>query len=143
VFHCTLSFRASSKVLRAFLLVGTGLISWVPHCTTGIGWALRLGLHRFQQAQRHLDEQWVGIADLTMQIGSKKALMVLRVPLSAFSQGKALTLTQVEGIGLRLSETWNGERGKTYLVSRCKRGGWPSHVVRDCGSDMKNGIVTT
>lgn len=46
VFHCTLSFRAASKVLRALLLVGAGLISWVPHFTTGIEWALRLGLHR-------------------------------------------------------------------------------------------------
>ena len=141
--NCTLSFRASSKVLSAFLLVGAGLISWVPHFTTGIEWALRVGLHCLQQAQCHLDEQWVGIADFTMQIGSKKALIVLRVPLSALRQGQALTLKQVEVIGLSLSETWNGERVKTYLVSLCKRCGWPSHVVSDCGSDIKKGIVTT
>ena len=141
--NCTLSFRASSKVLSAFLLVGAGLISWVPHFTTSIEWALRVGLHCLQQAQCHLDEQWVGIADFTMQIGSKKALIVLRVPLSALRQGKALTLKQVEVIGLSLSETWNGERVKTYLVSLFKRGGWPSHVVSDCGSDIKKGIVTT
>ncbi len=76
MFTCTLSFRASSKVLRFFLLVGAGLISWVPHFTTGIGWALRVGLHCLQQAQRPLDEPWVCIADFTIQIGSKKALMV-------------------------------------------------------------------
>ncbi len=143
MFNCTLSFRASSKVLSAFLLVGAGLISWVPHFTTGIEWALRVGLHCLQQAQCHLDEKWVGIADFTIQIGSKKALIVLRVPLSALSQGKALTLKQVEVIGLSLSETWNGERVKTYLVSLFKRCGWPSHVVSDCGSDMKKGIVNT
>jgi hypothetical protein len=33
------SFRASSKVLRAFLRVGPRLISWVPHVTTSMGWA--------------------------------------------------------------------------------------------------------
>ena len=143
MFHCPLSFRASSKVLSAFLLVGAGLISWVPHCTTGIEWALRVGFHCFQQAQRHLDAPWVGIADFTMQIGSKKALIVLRVPVSAFSPGKALTLKQVEVIGLSLSETWNGERVKTSLVSLFKRCGWPSHVVSDCGSDRKKGIVDT
>ena len=103
-------------MLSAFLLVGAGLISWVPHFTTGIEWALRVGLHCLQQAQCHLDEKWVGIADFTMQIGSKKALIVLRVPLAALNQGKALTLKQVEVIGLSLSETWNGERVKTYLV---------------------------
>jgi hypothetical protein len=141
VFHCTLSFRASSKVLRSFLLVGAGLISWVPHFTTGIGWALRLGLHCLQQAQRPLDEQWVCIADFTIQIGCKKALIVLRVPVSALSQGKALTLKQVDVIGLSLGETWNGARVKTVLLSLFQRCGWPSHVVSDCGSDMKKGIV--
>lgn len=143
MFHCTLSFRASSKVLRSFLLVGAGLISWVPHFTTGIGWALRLGLHCLQQAQRHLDAPWVCIADFTMQIGCKKARIVLRLPVSAFSQGQALTLKQVEVIGLRLGETWNGERVNTVLLTLFERCGWPSHVVSDCGSDIKKGIVET
>ena len=141
--NCTLSFRASSKVLRALRLVGAGLISWVPHFTTGIGWALRLGLYCLQQAQRPLDEPWVCIADFTIQIGCKKALIVLRVPVSAVSQGKALTLKQVEVIGLRLGETWNGDRVNTVLLSLFERCGWPSHVVSDCGADIKKGIVDT
>lgn len=143
VFHCTLSFRAASKVLRALLLVGAGLISWVPHFTTGIAWALRLGLHRLQQAQRPLTEPWVCIADFTIQIGCKKALIVLRVPVSAVSQGKALTLHQVEVIGLSLGETWNGARVKTVLLALFTRCGWPAYVVSDCGSDIKTGIVAT
>lgn len=141
VLTCPLSCRASSQVLSALLLVGAGLISWVPHVTTGIEWALRVGLHCGQQAPSHLDEQGGGSADFTMQRGSKKALMVLRVPLSAFSQGTALTLQQVAGMGLRLREPWNGERVKTSLVSLFKRCGWPSHGVRDGGSDRKPGIV--
>ena len=141
--HCTLSFRASSKVLSALLLVGAGLISWVPHFTTSIGWALRLGLHCLQQAQRPLDEPWVCVADFTVQIGCKKALIVLRVPISAFSMGKALTLKQVEVIGLRLGETWNGARVNTVLLALFERCGWPSHVVSDGGSDSKQGMVET
>ena len=143
VFHCNLSFRASSRVLRSFHLISVGLISWLPHFTTGIGWALRVGLHCLQQAQRHLDEQWVCIADFTIQIGSKKALIVLRVPLAALRKGKALTLKQVEVIGLSLGETWNGALVKTYLLSLFERCGWPVHVVSDCGSDIKKGIVDT
>jgi len=143
VFHCTLSFRASSKVLSAFLLVGAGLISRVPHFTTGIGWALRVGLHCLQQAQHPLDAQWVCIADFTIPIGSKKARIVLRVPVSACSMGQALTLKQVEVIGLSLGETWNGARVNTVLLALFERCGWPSHVVSDCGSDIKKGIVDT
>ena len=120
-----------------------GLISWLPHFTTGIEWALRVGLYCLQKAQHHLDEQWVCIADFTIQIGSKKALIVLRVPLSIVSQGKALTLKQVEVIGLSLSQTWTGELVKTYLRSLFERCGWPAHVVSDCGSDIKQGIADT
>jgi hypothetical protein len=143
VFNCALSFRASSKVLRAFLLAGTSLVSWVPHFTTNIDWALRLGLHCLQQAQRPLEEPWVCVADFTMQIGCKKALIVLRVPVSALRMGRALTLQQVEVIGLSLGETWNGARVNTVFLTLFKRCGWPSHVVSDCGSDIKKGLVET
>lgn len=143
MFNCALSFRASSKVLRAFLLAGTSLVSWVPHFTTSIDWALRLGLHCLQQAQRPLEEPWVCVADFTMQIGCKKALIVLRVPVSALRMGRALTLQQVEVIGLSLGETWNGARVNTVFLALFKRCGWPSHVVSDCGSDIKKGIVET
>jgi hypothetical protein len=78
-----------------------------------------------------------------MQIGSKKALIVLRVPLAIFRQGQALTLKQVEVIGLSLSQTWNGALVKTYLLSLFGRCGWPAHVVSDCGSDIKKGIADT
>jgi hypothetical protein len=57
--------------------------------------------------------------------------------------GKALTLKQVEVIGLSLGEIWNGERVNTVLRSLFERCGWPSHVVSDCGSDIKKGIVDT
>ena len=123
--------------------MAVGLISWLPHFTTGLEWALRVGFYCLQKAQHHLDEQWVGIADVTIQIGSKKALIVLRVPLSIVSQGKALTLKQVEVIGLSLSQTWTGELVKTYLRSLFERCGWPAHVVSDCGSDIKQGIADT
>ena len=83
------------------------------------------------------------IADFTMQIGCKKARIVLRVPGSAFSQGHALTLKQVEVIGLRLGETGNGARVNPVLLALFERCGWPSHVVSDGGSDSKQGIVET
>ena len=143
VFHCHLSFRASSRVLRSLDLIAVGLISWWPHFTTGIEWALRVGLYCLHKAQHPLAEQWVCIADFTIQIGSKKALIVLRVPLALCSQGQALTLKQVEVIGLSLSQTWNGELVKTYLLALFERCGWPAHVVSDCGSDIKKGIADT
>ena len=45
--------------------------------------------------------------------------------------------------GLSLGETWNGERGNTVLLALFERCGWPSHIVSDCGSDIKKGLVDT
>ena len=143
VFNCHLSFRAASKVLSSWYLTGVGLISWLPHFTTGIGWALRVGLHCLQKAQRRLDEKWVCIADFTIQTGSKKALIVLRVPLSTLTTGQAVTLKQAEVIGLSLGETWNGERVTTVLTSLFERCGGPYQVVSDCRSEIKKGSVDT
>ena len=130
-------------MLQSFELIAVGLLSWVPHFTTGIGGALRLGLHCLPPAQRPRDAQWVCIADCTVQIGCQKALIVLRVPVSACSQGKALTLQQVEGMGLSLGETGNGERVSTVLLALFQRCGWPAHVGSACGSDSKKGIGDT
>ena len=46
-------------------------------------------------------------------------------------------------MGLSLSETWNGALVKTSLVALFERCGWPSHMVSECGSDRKQGIVDT
>jgi hypothetical protein len=78
-----------------------------------------------------------------MQTGSKKALMVLRVPLSALTTGPAVTLKQAEVMGLRLGEPWNGARVTTVLTSLLARCGWPWQVVSDCGSASKKGLVAT
>src|SRR5438132_7366339 len=78
-----------------------------------------------------------------MPIGCNKALMVRRGPGSACSRGHALTLKQGEVLGLSLGETWNGARGNTVCLALFERGGWPSHVGSDGGSDSKQGLVET
>jgi hypothetical protein len=124
-------------------LIAAGLIAWVPHLTTGIEWALRVGFYCLQKAQHPLAELWVCSADFTVQIGSKQALIVLRGPLAICSQGQALTRKQVEVIGLRLRQTWHGELVKTSLLSLFGRCGWPAHGVSDCGADIKKGSADT
>lgn len=123
--------------------VSVGVIPWLPHFTTGIWWALRVGLYLLQRTQRRIREKWFCVADFTIQIGNKKALILLRVPVSALMKGKALTLKQVEVMGIGIGDTWNGELVKKYLLSLFDRCGWPSQVVSDCGSDIKKGIIDT
>ena len=83
------------------------------------------------------------VAALTLQIGGKKALIVLRVPVSACRMGRARTLPRGEGLGLSLGEPWNGERVPTVLLALFERCGWPSPVGSACGSESQQGIVET
>ena len=80
-------------------------------------------------------------ADCTVQRGCQKALIVLRVPVSAGSQGTARTLQQGEVMGLRLGEPGNGARVSTVFLARFQRCGWPAHVGSDGGSESKTGLV--
>ena len=130
-------------MLRAWRLVGAGLIAWGPHGTPGRAWALRLGRHRVHQAQRPRHAPWGGLADGTIPMGCTQALIVLRVPVSTVRQGNALTLPQVEGVGLRLGETWTEARVKTVRRALCMRWGWPAPVGSACGSERTPGIVAT
>ena len=83
------------------------------------------------------------VAALTLQIGGQKALIVLRVPVSACRMGRARTLPQGEGLGLSLGEPWNGERVPTVLLALFERCGWPAPVGSACGSESQQGIGET
>jgi hypothetical protein len=78
-----------------------------------------------------------------MPRGCQTALIGLRGPGSAVSQGQALTLKQVEVLGLRLGEPGNGERVNTLLLALCERCGWPAHVGSAGGAESTQGIVET
>ena len=52
-----------------------------------------------------LNEPWVAIIDHSIDIGIKKILVVLRVPIKTLEEkGQALALSDCECIGLRVSE---------------------------------------
>ena len=54
----------------------------IPHFTSVIHWILRVGIAIFNQVST-ITEPWVAIIDCSIDIGTRKALVVLRVPLSA------------------------------------------------------------
>jgi hypothetical protein len=55
-------------------------------------------------------QPWSAIIDHSIDIGTKKVLVVLRVPMDILSKkGKAIQLKDCECIGLKISEIVNGE----------------------------------
>jgi len=56
-----------------------------------------------------ISQPWLAILDHFIDIGTKKVLVVLRVPVDAlFRRGQAIQLKDCECIGIKISETVNG-----------------------------------
>ena len=105
-----LSFRSIPRAL-AFL----PKCDWIPHFTSIINWVLRYGLAQLQAIQP-VSNPWIAIVDMSMNQGIQKILLVLRVPLSALSnRGSALTLEDVQCLGIEVSQGWNGKKVAVIL----------------------------
>lgn len=82
---------------------------WVPHFTSVINWTLRIGLGRLKQVKA-ISESWLAIIDHSIDISTKKALVVLWVLIAALSRrGSAIQLADRKFIGLSISTQVPGE----------------------------------
>lgn len=115
-------------------------LPWIPHFTSVINWSLRFGLGLLAQVAP-VCEPWVAIIDHSIDIGTKKALVVLRVRTDALSQrGSALQLEDCECIGLKVCETVNGDTVRDDLDSIFARAGLPEAVIKDCDVTLAKGV---
>ena len=73
-----------------------------------------------------IDSPWVAIIDHSIDVGTKKALVVLRVPLAALSQrGSAIQLGDRQSVGLTIAETVTAETVALQLTATFQRSGVP------------------
>lgn len=79
--------------------------------------------------------------DHTINIGTKKALAILSVPTDIMKNGKALVLSDIKVILIDVKDKWNGDIVKQVLRKLFFSIGFPSQIIRDCGSDLKKGIA--
>ncbi len=140
VLQAVVSFRSVPRILG---LLGTNTrlcIDWIPHFTSVINWTLRVGLGLLKQVEL-IDTPWVAIIDHSIDIGTKKALVVLRVPLKALSQrGGAIQLQDCECVGLKIAETVNGESVALHLEAIFERSGMPLAIIKDCDYTLQKGV---
>lgn len=115
--------------------------TWIPHFTSIINWTLRLGLGLLTQASR-VSYPWIAIIDHSIDIGTKKALVILRVSTAILSNtGRAIRLCDCECIGLKVSETVNGETIASDLKEIFDRTGKPSGIIKDCDYTLNKGVT--
>jgi len=115
-------------------------ISWVPHFTSVINWSLRLGLGLLAQVQTNT-KPWVAIIDHSIDIGTKKALVVLRVEVDALSKrGAAIRLEDCECVGLTVSEKVTGDTIFPELEEIFSRAGNPVAIIKDRDATLNKGV---
>lgn len=142
--NCAVSFRAVPKILAVFkrLLQAFGLQfnCKIPHFTTVIRWTLRVGIFLLTKAVKQRLSQWICVMDHTIQVGTKKAFVVLKIPVEAMKRLGALTLKDVEVLSIKVQEKWNGTIVQNLLEQLFSTVGFPVQVVIDGGSDLNKGI---
>ena len=140
VVRSIVSFRSVPRIMQVFQ-------PWlwaplrIPHFTSVIHWTLRAGIALFEQVST-LSEPWVAILDCSIDIGTRKALVVLRVALSALERKPgAIGPRDCECIGLEVSHQWNGLRVSEALTRIFAKTGVPAAILKDGGSDLQKGVA--
>lgn len=135
------SYRSIPRVLTLLNATETLILSKVPHFTSIINWTLRLGLGLLQQVKPQ-NEPWVAIIDHSIDVGTKKALVVLRVPMNLFYKRKgSVRLEDCECIGLNISETVNGKQIELELDSIFQQSGFPASIIKDNDRTLNKGVT--
>lgn len=142
--HCAVSFRAVPKILAIFSntleLFGVPIKLMIPHFTSVIHWTLRLGKSLLNRHLQPIITQWICIMDHTMHVGTKKAFVILKVPVDAMQSDRALTLSDVEVLYLKVQDTWNGHAVEACLKDVFALTGSPVQIVIDGGPDLHKGV---
>jgi len=99
-----------------------------------------MGLGLLKQV-KPINKSWVAIIDYSIDIGTKKALVVLRVTLDALSRrGSAICLEDCECIGLKVAEKVNGESISQDLEQVFSQAGRPAAIIKDCDRTLHKGV---
>ncbi len=144
VVNCSVSFRSVPNILTLindlFKKLGLHFQFKIPHFTTVINWTLRMGKHLLKTALVPCQKPWICVIDHTIQIGAKKAFVVLKILQEDIRNHGALTLKNVEVLYLQVQEKSNGVIIETILEDVFKVVGYPMQIVMDGGSDLNKGV---
>jgi len=140
VIQGVVSYRSVPRILTLINTATGQSTAWVPHFTSVINWILRLGLGLLKQV-KPIAQPWLAIIDHSIDVGTKKALVVLRVPVDVLSQKSgAIQLQDCECIGLRISETVNGDSVALELSEIFRQAGTPTAIIKDCDRTLNKGV---
>ena len=140
ILEAVVSFRSVPRILELFNAKTPLNLPWIPHFTSVINWTLRVGLGQLEQVQP-IAQPWLAIIDHSIDIGTKKVMVVLRVTVDVLSKrGSAIQLGDCECIGLTVHETINGDVIRDDLEKIFTKAGTPLAIIKDDDATLNNGV---
>lgn len=134
------SYRSVPRILGLFKAETMTELTWIPHFTSVINWTLRLGLGLLNQVKA-IKLPWLAIIDHSIDIGTKKVLVVLRVPVDVLAnKGAAIQLQDCECIGLKVCEQVNGDSIALDLTTIFNQAGVPAAIIKDGDYTLGKGV---
>ena len=138
--QASVSFRSVPRILQVLAKGGCYPTTWVPHFTSVINWVLRVGLSCLQSVTS-LSEPWIAIIDHSIDIGIKKVLVILRVPVSRLKEkDQAIDLSDCECIGVHVSEKTDHETVAQQLLTTFGCAGTPTAIIKDQAPNLSKGV---
>jgi len=140
VLQAVVSYRSVPRILDLFNTKTPLSLEWIPHFTSVINWSLRLGLGMLNQV-KPINKPWIAIIDHSIDIGTKKALVVLRVTMDSLSRRRqAIQLQDCECIGVKVCEIVNGTSISLELEQILSSAGTPDAIIKDCDYSLQKGV---
>lgn len=106
----------------------------MPSHTAIRDWILQVGYYKLITVQKAND--WIGMVDLSIQIGSKKCLLILGVRAATLLKARALTFEDVHVLHLELLEKTSGPLIYEILKKSEEKVGQYWQFCHDQGSDI-------
>ena len=140
-----LVLRAGTRLRRVAAVLAMswnwcGVDAWQASSYSVRLWLLRLGLYHLNRPQEMADD-WMWIADHTLQMGDRKCLIVVGIRQSAWNrEDRVLSHEDVRLIDLVPVTESNGKVVYRQLKAAAAKTGVPRAIVSDGGSDLHCGI---
>lgn len=113
----------------------------IPHWSSVANWVYLAGLGLLKNLEKWPDKPWIAIIDSSISYSKKKVLVILRVSLDFYIKNAgAITLSDVECVGLEIGEVWNYITVKNALEKIFSVVGNPALILKDGGYDLAKGV---
>ena len=109
----------------------------MPSHTAIRNWIMQVGYYKLMTIQKSQD--WIGMLDLSVQIGAKKCLLILGVQTSTLLERKPLTFEDVHILHMELLEKTSGPIIYEVLKRSEEKVGRYAQFCHDQGSDLISG----